>query len=280
MSDLRDSNLETVSRAGRPERGREVREISHIERETINSRGRWEPSESPCRRAIRDRDRDDDWPPRPPTPERRAAPKREASPPEHVSDRIARELEQQGPIEQERRPPRPARRSVSRPRAGIDPRDLRTFTSRTLNEIDVSQSVGDDFMTTALEYHCRVCQWHKYPYYQSLETTGFCGGKERVVADGFRWLELGQGPGGGQSFNRVCARFVQISPLMTRDEIYLKCKEFGEVVGIYFIVKQTEQGYFTYDGTGFVQFRDPRDLRRAWNSRQIREKTKFTCQRL
>eukprot|EP00973_Karenia_brevis_P015369 2102548-Karenia_brevis.AAC.1 len=44
--------------------------------------------------------------------------------------------------------------------------------------------------------------------------------------------------------------------------------------------KLTEQGYFTYDGTGFVQFRDPRDLRRAWNSRQIREKTKFTCQRM
>eukprot|EP00973_Karenia_brevis_P065233 9059183-Karenia_brevis.AAC.1 len=112
MVDLRDSSLETVSRAGRSERRdpREVREISHVEREVVNSRGRWEPTESPCQRAIRDRDAGEPWPPRPPSPQR-TAPNRSPEPPEHVSDRIARELEPRN-----QRPVRPERRSVSRPR--------------------------------------------------------------------------------------------------------------------------------------------------------------------
>eukprot|EP00973_Karenia_brevis_P048756 6764750-Karenia_brevis.AAC.1 len=47
MVDLRDNSLETVARAGRSERRepREEREINHVEREFINSRGRWEPQE-------------------------------------------------------------------------------------------------------------------------------------------------------------------------------------------------------------------------------------------
>eukprot|EP00973_Karenia_brevis_P033635 4637642-Karenia_brevis.AAC.1 len=67
---------------------------------------------------------------------------------------------------------------------------------------------------------------------------------------------------------------------MSRDEIYLKCKEFGEVVGTYFIVEGTNEGFFKYNGTGLVQFRDPRSLKSAWNSRQIRERIKFSCARL
>eukprot|EP00973_Karenia_brevis_P017870 2454508-Karenia_brevis.AAC.1 len=69
MVDLRDNNLESVARAGRSERGREVREINQIIREPINPRGRWEEAESPGPRAITDRDRGRDrepWPPRPP----------------------------------------------------------------------------------------------------------------------------------------------------------------------------------------------------------------------
>eukprot|EP00973_Karenia_brevis_P030249 4169264-Karenia_brevis.AAC.1 len=69
MGDLRDNNIEAVARAGRPERGREVREIGQVQRETIVSRGRWEPTESSGQRAaIQDRDRREDEEERPPTP--------------------------------------------------------------------------------------------------------------------------------------------------------------------------------------------------------------------
>eukprot|EP00973_Karenia_brevis_P067744 9425117-Karenia_brevis.AAC.1 len=57
MVDLRDNNLESVARAGRSERGRDIREINQItsnrvmgsgsSREFINPRGRWEEEESP-----------------------------------------------------------------------------------------------------------------------------------------------------------------------------------------------------------------------------------------
>eukprot|EP00973_Karenia_brevis_P084267 11694283-Karenia_brevis.AAC.1 len=57
MVELRDSNLESVARAGRSERGRDIREINQVTsnmvmnsgstREPFNARGRWEAAESP-----------------------------------------------------------------------------------------------------------------------------------------------------------------------------------------------------------------------------------------
>eukprot|EP00973_Karenia_brevis_P045244 6266921-Karenia_brevis.AAC.1 len=64
--------------------------------------------------------------------------------------------------------------------------------------------MGNEMMQEAIDFNCRLCHWHKLPYYQSLETTGFCGGKDIVVADGYRWLELGH-YNGAQSYSRVCA---------------------------------------------------------------------------
>eukprot|EP00973_Karenia_brevis_P021351 2935471-Karenia_brevis.AAC.1 len=73
MVDLRNSNLETVSRAGRGLERRDSRDLMHVERvrptEWINTRGsRWAPAAE--RPALRDREREDDsnWPPRPPAP--------------------------------------------------------------------------------------------------------------------------------------------------------------------------------------------------------------------
>eukprot|EP00973_Karenia_brevis_P073742 10249151-Karenia_brevis.AAC.1 len=75
MVDLRDSNLDAVTRSGRELERREHRDVMQVERvrtEYIDPRGRWAPEESRPQRALRDRERDDDeeWPPRPPTPVR------------------------------------------------------------------------------------------------------------------------------------------------------------------------------------------------------------------
>eukprot|EP00973_Karenia_brevis_P046150 6395856-Karenia_brevis.AAC.1 len=77
MADLRESNLEAVTRSGRDLERREHRDVMHVERartEYIDPRGRWAPEESKPPRALRDRERDDDWsqdwPPRPPAPAR------------------------------------------------------------------------------------------------------------------------------------------------------------------------------------------------------------------
>eukprot|EP00973_Karenia_brevis_P087602 12148581-Karenia_brevis.AAC.1 len=92
MVELRDSSLETVTRTGRrPEarepvrEPREERQINVIEKDFIETRGRWAPEEvPPCQRALRDRNSEEDanWPPRPPADIRRA-PRRDTSPPEH-----------------------------------------------------------------------------------------------------------------------------------------------------------------------------------------------------
>eukprot|EP00973_Karenia_brevis_P061530 8555161-Karenia_brevis.AAC.1 len=62
--------------------------------------------------------------------------------------------------------------------------------------------------------------------------------------------------------------------------MYEACEEFGEVIAIYFDVKSDSDGRWYYTGTGFVQHRDPRSLRNAWNSQRIRERTQFTCRQL
>eukprot|EP00973_Karenia_brevis_P019559 2683456-Karenia_brevis.AAC.1 len=83
MGDLRDSNLETLSRSGRELVRRDQRDVMHVERggpEYINTRGsRWAPETGRPSRipALSDRD----LPPRPPRPERPTPPTREATPP-------------------------------------------------------------------------------------------------------------------------------------------------------------------------------------------------------
>eukprot|EP00973_Karenia_brevis_P055268 7684089-Karenia_brevis.AAC.1 len=59
--------------------------------------------------------------------------------------------------------------------------------------------------------------------------------------------------------------------------MYEACAEFGEVIAICSDIKSDRNGRFFYTGTGFVQFREPRSLRAAWNSQQIRERTGFSC---
>eukprot|EP00973_Karenia_brevis_P011307 1530994-Karenia_brevis.AAC.1 len=56
------------------------------------------------------------------------------------------------------------------------------------------------------------------------------------------------------------------------------CAEFGEVIAIHSNIDSDESGRLCYSGTGFAQYRDPRSLRAAWNSQQIRERTRFTSE--
>eukprot|EP00973_Karenia_brevis_P012502 1697189-Karenia_brevis.AAC.1 len=86
MVDLRDSNLEAVTRSGRELERRDSRDVMQVERvrpEYIDPRGRWAPEEGRPPRALRDRERadDGDWPPRPPAPVR-PAPRRDSTPPQ------------------------------------------------------------------------------------------------------------------------------------------------------------------------------------------------------
>eukprot|EP00973_Karenia_brevis_P095270 12426558-Karenia_brevis.AAC.1 len=108
----------------------------------------------------------------------------------------------------------------------------------------------------AREFDCRLVQWRNIPYFQNLETTGFTQGRSREVADGTNWLQLGH-CNSLQSYSRTCARLVKISPHHSRDEIYARCSEFGEVIALYFVIKKNEEGFFYYDGTGFVQLEIP-----------------------
>eukprot|EP00973_Karenia_brevis_P039265 5422748-Karenia_brevis.AAC.1 len=105
-----------------------------------------------------------------------------------------------------------------------------------------------DLLRVAREFGCRLLHERGDWYFQSLETTGFVGGTQRIVHDGSKWLELGKYEG-RQSYSRVAARFVQLGNRHIRDEMYEACEEFGEVIAIYFDIKSDSEGRYYYTGT-------------------------------
>eukprot|EP00973_Karenia_brevis_P000151 19741-Karenia_brevis.AAC.1 len=67
---------------------------------------------------------------------------------------------------------------------------------------------------------------------------------------------------GGKKASSVHARIVQVSYGMKRSEILRFLENFGEVIAIYFEA-EVKKRRLIYQGTGFVQFRDPRSLVKA-----------------